>query len=225
MVGRQREHAMLADNGRNVDDSVVLIGDAAGLAYRKWRRINRRLNRACGGGRDLRAADATPRPSRGDADETVRRVTLAGMVWAIPADGDGAGYSTLVVIRHLVINNGFARAATALTGCSRFGWCRSSDQTIDYPVDGTLWHPACRKSFELQVNSGRHTQRRICSDVGWKARALGRQWSLLRRLGDVPHQGLASGSKSFVRLAIIWLVRADDPALKRRREDMGTSRE
>ena len=51
------------------------------------------------------------------------------------------------------------------------------------------------------------------------------QWDVsrpaLRRLGDVPREGLAGRSESAVRVAVQRLVRAVDPALQRRRQDLG----
>ena len=50
---------------------------------------------------------------------------------------------------------------------------------------------------------------------------MGRERPAFRRLGDVPPQGLARGSEPAVRVADQRVVRAADPALRRRRQDVG----
>ena len=54
-----------------------------------------------------------------------------------------------------------------------------------------------------------------------KREQLGRQRPPFRGLGDLPRQGLARGPGPAVRVAVQRLVRADDPALRRRRQDVG----
>ena len=54
---------------------------------------------------------------------------------------------------------------------------------------------------------------------------VGRQRPALRRLGDLPPEGLARRSEPALRLAVERLVRADDPALQRRRQDLGAGRQ
>ena len=49
---------------------------------------------------------------------------------------------------------------------------------------------------------------------------MGRQRPALCRLGDLPHQGIAGRSEPDLRLAVQRLVRADHPALRRRRQDL-----
>src|SRR5437879_1366319 len=66
-----------------------------------------------------------------------------------------------------------------------------------------------------------YTQGRVRSDVGRKARTLGCQWPPLRRLGDLPSQGFSRGPKPALCVADQRLVRAGDPALQRRGQDMG----
>ena len=53
------------------------------------------------------------------------------------------------------------------------------------------------------------------------AQALGRQRPALRRLGDLSPQGIAGRSEPALRVAVQRLVRADHPALRRRRQDLG----
>ena len=53
-----------------------------------------------------------------------------------------------------------------------------------------------------------------------KRQEVGRQRPALRRLGDLPPQGLARRSEPHLRLADERLVRADHPALRRRRQDL-----
>ncbi len=54
---------------------------------------------------------------------------------------------------------------------------------------------------------------------------VGRQRPPLRRLGDLPPQGIARRSGPAVRLAVQRLVRPGHPALRRRRPDLGAGRQ
>ncbi len=56
-------------------------------------------------------------------------------------------------------------------------------------------------------------------------KTVGHQRPAFRGLGDVPRQGLAGRSGPAVCLAVERLVRADDPALRRRRQDLGACRQ
>ena len=58
-----------------------------------------------------------------------------------------------------------------------------------------------------------------------KREQLGRERPALRRLGDVSPQGLAGRSEPALRVAVQRLVRAADPALRRRRQDVGAGRQ
>ena len=60
----------------------------------------------------------------------------------------------------------------------------------------------------------------LTSDGG--AQRLGGERAAFRRLGDLPPQGFAGRPEPALRLAVQRLVRADDPALRRRRRDLGT---
>ena len=57
-------------------------------------------------------------------------------------------------------------------------------------------------------------------DVGRQARKVGRQRPAFRGLGDVSPQGIAGRSESHLRLANQRLVRADNSALRRRRQNL-----
>ncbi len=57
------------------------------------------------------------------------------------------------------------------------------------------------------------------SDVGRQAREVGRERSAFRGLGDLSREGIAGRSEPALRLAIERLVRADDPAVERRRQN------
>ena len=58
-----------------------------------------------------------------------------------------------------------------------------------------------------------------------KRETVGRQRPALRGLGDLPPEGLARRSEPAVCVAVERLVRADDPALQRRRQDVGAGRQ
>ena len=70
-----------------------------------------------------------------------------------------------------------------------------------------------------------HEKGRVRPDVGRQAQEVGGQRPALRRLGDLPPQGLAGRSEPALRLAVQRLVRPDDPALRRRRQDLGAGRQ
>ena len=57
--------------------------------------------------------------------------------------------------------------------------------------------------------------------VGRKARPLGDQRPPLRGLGDLPPQGIARRPESAVCVPVHGLVWTADPALERRRQDVG----
>ena len=69
-----------------------------------------------------------------------------------------------------------------------------------------------------------HEERRIHSGGRRQARQLGRQRAVLRRLGDLSHEGIAGRSRPHLCVADQWLVRADHPALQRRRQNLGDAR-
>ena len=73
-------------------------------------------------------------------------------------------------------------------------------------------------------STGRNAQRRFHSDFGRQAGEMGRQRPPLRGLGDLPPEGLARRSQSALRVADERLVRADHPALRRRRQDVASAR-
>ena len=58
-----------------------------------------------------------------------------------------------------------------------------------------------------------------------KRETVGRQRPALRGLGDLPRQGLAGRPEPALRVAVQRLVRAGDPALRRRRQDVGAGRQ
>ena len=78
---------------------------------------------------------------------------------------------------------------------------------------------------ERRTGTGRHAEGRVRPDVGRQAREVGRQRPALRGLGDLPPQGLARRPEPALRVAVQRLVRADDPALQRRRQDLGAGRQ
>ena len=57
------------------------------------------------------------------------------------------------------------------------------------------------------------------------ARSLGGSRAPLRGLGDLSRQGLARRPEPAVRVAVERVVRADDPAIRRRRRDVGAGRQ
>ena len=71
------------------------------------------------------------------------------------------------------------------------------------------------------TSAGRHAEGRVHPDVRRQAAEVGGQRSALRRLGDLPPQGVAGRSEPHLRLADQRLVRADDAAVERRRRDLG----
>src|SRR5262249_33971147 len=44
---------------------------------------------------------------------------------------------------------------------------------------------------ESSAGTGWHAEGRLRHDVRWRAQAVGGEWSALRGLGDVPHQGIS----------------------------------
>ena len=75
------------------------------------------------------------------------------------------------------------------------------------------------KTSGVRVLVGRGRAR--SSWVGWKAPEMGRQRPAFRGLGDLPRQGIAGRPEPDVRVAVERLVRAADPAVGRRRQDLG----
>ena len=80
------------------------------------------------------------------------------------------------------------------------------------------------KEDEQSSSPGRHTQGSLCAHLRWKTRKVGRQRAALRRLGDLSPQGIERGSEPNLRLANQRLVRADHPALRRRRQNLDAAR-
>ena len=66
-----------------------------------------------------------------------------------------------------------------------------------------------------------HAQGRVRPDIGRQAPAVGGQRPPLCGLGDLPPEGFARRSEPAVCVAVQRLVRAGDPALQRRRQDVG----
>src|ERR1700733_15352436 len=88
---------------------------------------------------------------------------------------------------------------------------------------GTCWGrrscPEPRSSLERSggeqgTRIGGHAQGRICIDVGWEARAMGRQRPSFWGLGDLPPERIARQSGSALRVAIDRLVRPTDSAFR-----------
>ena len=78
---------------------------------------------------------------------------------------------------------------------------------------------------EQSAGIGGHAQGRVHPDVGREARKVGRQRSAFRGLGDLSSQRIAGRSESAVCVAVQRLVRAADPALRRRRQNVGAGRQ
>src|SRR3954469_5987892 len=79
------------------------------------------------------------------------------------------------------------------------------------------------RKHERSSCTGRHQKRRIHSYCGRQARQMGGQRPLLRRLGDLPHEGFAGGPEPHLRLSDQRMVRADHSALERWRQELGSS--
>ena len=77
---------------------------------------------------------------------------------------------------------------------------------------------------ERSTGPGGHAQRRVHPDIGRQARS-GTSAARTSRLGDLPPQGLARRSEPALCVAVQRLVRAGDPALRRRRQDVGAGRQ
>src|SRR5438105_4845198 len=96
------------------------------------------------------------------------------------------------------------------------------------PGDGSLPLSALmeqeKSRDEWSTRTGWHAQGRVCPDGGRKAGELGRQRSPFPGVGDLPPEGLAGRSGPDLCLADERLVRAEDPALRRRRENVGGRR-
>src|SRR5260370_20405327 len=103
------------------------------------------------------------------------------------------------------------RAATKTPWPSRWPGCATMIGTAT-EQEGVRYEPG--------TGAGRHAKGGVRRDVGRNARTLGRQRAPLRGLGDLPPQGLSRRPESAVRVAVEQLVRAGDPALQRRRQDV-----
>lgn len=73
---------------------------------------------------------------------------------------------------------------------------------------------------ERSERFGRYAQRRIHSDSRWPARTLKRGRTAFRRLGDLPYEGITRRSQSHLCFANQQLVRPDDTALQRWRQNL-----
>src|SRR6266404_4174651 len=73
---------------------------------------------------------------------------------------------------------------------------------------------------EQGTSTGWHTQRCIHTYFGRQARKMGREWSPLRGLGDVPPERIAGGPESNLCVADERLVRPDHSALRRRWQNL-----
>ena len=78
---------------------------------------------------------------------------------------------------------------------------------------------------ERSAGFGWDAKRRLRPDLGRQAQEMGRQRAAFCRLGDLSSQGLARRSRPDLRLAVERLVRPADPALERRRQDLGAGRQ
>src|SRR5258708_5043582 len=76
---------------------------------------------------------------------------------------------------------------------------------------------------ESSTSASGNTQGRFRPYLGRQARKVGRKWSPLRRLGDVPPEGLAGRSESHLCIADQRLVWANHSALGWRRQDVDTA--
>src|SRR2546428_3047254 len=110
------------------------------------------------------------------------------------------------------------RAATRAPWPSRWRGCATTIDTATERAQKGVRH-------ERGTSTGWYTQGRVRPDVGRQTRPVGHQWPPLWGLGDLPPQGLARGSQSAVRVAVHRLVRAADPALQRRGQDVGVGRQ
>ena len=68
-----------------------------------------------------------------------------------------------------------------------------------------------------------NAQGRVRSQLRRQAQKLDGERAVFRRLGDLPHERLAGGSQPHLRLADQRLVRAADPALGRRRQNLASA--
>src|ERR1051325_8508454 len=82
-----------------------------------------------------------------------------------------------------------------------------------------------RGRYEQNTSIGWHEEGRVHPVIGWQTRALGSQRPAFCGLGDVSPQGLARRSEPHLRVANQRLVRAGDPALRRRRQNVAAARE
>jgi len=74
--------------------------------------------------------------------------------------------------------------------------------------------------YEWRASAGRNKKRCLRITLRWPAQELGRQWPVLRGLGDVPPQGFTRRSESYLRFPGNGLVRPTHPTLERRRRDV-----
>ena len=75
------------------------------------------------------------------------------------------------------------------------------------------------------TGTGWDAQGRVRPDVGRVAQGLEGQRAALPGLGDLPRQGLPAEPRPDLRVADQRLVRPGDPALRRRRQDLGAGRQ
>src|SRR5690606_20028105 len=92
--------------------------------------------------------------------------------------------------------------------------CRFSARPLDYRLSGIYSKETCS---ERHPSPRRHKERRLHSGGGRQARRLVRIGTSLRRLGDLPYQGIVPGPEPYLRVAVEQLVRAGSAALERRR--------
>src|SRR6266550_6934920 len=85
---------------------------------------------------------------------------------------------------------------------------------IDSPTLARIVLLEQRKDYERGPGPGRYEKRCLHPRGGWQAAALGRARSLLRRLGDLPSQGIARRSRPVIRITVERLVRAGHPAFR-----------
>src|SRR5215813_399254 len=78
---------------------------------------------------------------------------------------------------------------------------------------------------EQRTGSGWYTQRRVRSDIGREARTMGGRRPPLHGLGDLSPQGVARRPDPALRVSVQQLVWTGDPALGRRWQHMGVSRQ
>src|ERR1700736_6891753 len=78
-----------------------------------------------------------------------------------------------------------------------------------------------RSTDGRSTGAGWYTQGCVRPDVGRKTRTVGHRRPPLWGVGDLPRQGITRRRESAVCVADERLVRTADPALQRRRQDVG----